>query len=252
MNCIKYICINGTCTKVSACPPDDPAHCLIYTCDATGHCHQISSCPPNADPCYRNVCDAEGCNGVCTAVFKGPVVSATSNSPVCSGSNVNLSASVTGGAGTISYSWTGPNAFTSNAQRPVISAATTAASGTYTVTATDDHNCTSSATVSVVVQVCSQKMDGSTNPLEISDTKLGNLEIFPNPATGEINIRLSGYSGNMHLQVINILGQQFIDKPIELKGDNLYILDISPLLRGIYEVILRNDSGYSTGIFVKE
>ena len=53
---------------------------------------------------------------------------AASNSPVCIGSTVSLTAS--GGS---SYSWTGPNGFSSNLQNPSIPNATALASGRYTV-----------------------------------------------------------------------------------------------------------------------
>ncbi len=53
-----------------------------------------------------------------------------SNSPVCAGSSLTLTA--TGPAGA-TYAWTGPNGFTSTAQNPTISNVTFAASGTYKV-----------------------------------------------------------------------------------------------------------------------
>jgi zinc-dependent metalloproteinase lipoprotein len=53
-----------------------------------------------------------------------------SNSPVCAGSSLTLTA--TGPAGA-TYAWTGPNGFTSTAQNPTIANATFAASGTYKV-----------------------------------------------------------------------------------------------------------------------
>ncbi|MGE5521410.1 MAG: PKD-like domain-containing protein, partial [Candidatus Dadabacteria bacterium] len=59
-----------------------------------------------------------------------PVV--TSNSPVCIGSTLNLSASNVMNA---TYSWTGPNGFTSNLQYPSISNVTMAAEGEYQVIA---------------------------------------------------------------------------------------------------------------------
>jgi hypothetical protein len=49
------------------------------------------------------------------------------------------------------YSWTGPNGFTSNVQNPVINNVTAAAAGTYTLTVTNSNGCTSSTTVDVVV-----------------------------------------------------------------------------------------------------
>ena len=57
-----------------------------------------------------------------------------SNSPICSGSTLTLNAmSTTPG---VSYSWTGPNGFTSIIANPTIPNATLAAAGSYFVTAT--------------------------------------------------------------------------------------------------------------------
>ncbi|MCY1718914.1 PKD domain-containing protein [Prolixibacteraceae bacterium Z1-6] len=60
-----------------------------------------------------------------------------SNSPVCEGDNIELSASVSEGSEPFTYSWTGPDGFTSEEQIPVITNSTLAASGTYSVTATN-------------------------------------------------------------------------------------------------------------------
>ncbi len=73
-------------------------------------------------------------------------VKVTSNSPICTGSSINLTS--TGG---ISYSWIGPNGFTSSAQNFSISGATAEMSGAYTVTVTTESGCTVQATADVVV-----------------------------------------------------------------------------------------------------
>ena len=57
--------------------------------------------------------------------------SAGSNSAICSGSDLNLTSDATG-----IIAWTGPNSFSSAVQNPVISSATSAAGGTYSVTST--------------------------------------------------------------------------------------------------------------------
>ncbi|MFN3916592.1 MAG: gliding motility-associated C-terminal domain-containing protein [Flavobacteriales bacterium] len=73
---------------------------------------------------------------------------AGSNSPICAGQTLNLTASNIAGA---SYNWTGPNGFTATTQNPSIPSATTAAAGTYSVTATVN-GCTGLAgSVSVTV-----------------------------------------------------------------------------------------------------
>ena len=80
-----------------------------------------------------------------------PVATASNNGPVCVGSALSL----TGGpAGMTTYSWTGPNAFTSLLQNPTISAnATLAMAGVYTLTVTNTSGCTNTATATVIVNV---------------------------------------------------------------------------------------------------
>jgi hypothetical protein len=51
----------------------------------------------------------------------------------------------------VSYSWTGPNGFTSSVQNPTITGVTAAAAGTYTLTVTNSTGGSSSATVDVII-----------------------------------------------------------------------------------------------------
>ncbi|MBK6977561.1 MAG: carboxypeptidase regulatory-like domain-containing protein [Cytophagaceae bacterium] len=74
------------------------------------------------------------------------IATAGSNTPVCAGTSILLTS--TGGT---SYSWTGPNGFTSLLQNPEIANAQLINGGTYNVTAKDAKGC--SATASVVVEV---------------------------------------------------------------------------------------------------
>ena len=71
---------------------------------------------------------------------------AGSNSPVCAGSTLTLTASTVAGA---VYAWTGPNGLTSTQQNPSLPTVTAAAAGTYSVTATVN-GCTSPAGTTVV------------------------------------------------------------------------------------------------------
>jgi len=73
---------------------------------------------------------------------------ASSNSPICAGSNLNLTSSATG---QFSFSWAGPNSFSSTSENPSITNATTAATGVYTVTITNSCGSTTTATTSVTV-----------------------------------------------------------------------------------------------------
>ena len=72
---------------------------------------------------------------------------AFNNGPLCVGATLNLTTPTVVGA---SYSWTGPNSFSSALQNPSITAVTLAAAGTYNVTVTLD-GCTSTAGSTPVV-----------------------------------------------------------------------------------------------------
>jgi gliding motility-associated-like protein len=111
----------------------------------------ITSASTLAAGAYSLVISSNGCgsapatiNVTVTATPAAPGISGTPT--LCAGSSVNLSAS-----GASSYSWTGPNAFSSSQQNPVISGAGTVATGMYSVTTTLN-GCTSPpATFSVSV-----------------------------------------------------------------------------------------------------
>jgi hypothetical protein len=70
---------------------------------------------------------------ILTVAAAPPAPTASNNGPLCAGQTLQLTASTVAGA---TYAWTGPNAFSASLQNPTIVAATTAATGTYSVTAT--------------------------------------------------------------------------------------------------------------------
>jgi gliding motility-associated-like protein len=91
-------------------------------------------------------CGQTGVDNVQVTVLQPPVATAASNSPVCVGETLQLSAS--GGVG---YSWSGPVAFNSNQQNPSIPNIDFSNAGLYTVTVTGANNCTATASTNVVV-----------------------------------------------------------------------------------------------------
>lgn len=96
----------------------------------------------------------QGClttwSGAITLVDAGspPVPTAGSNSPVCEGGTIKLTATSAPG---VSYAWTGPSGFSSTEQNPEISPATAINAGTYSVTARLGGCLTLPGTVAVVV-----------------------------------------------------------------------------------------------------
>jgi gliding motility-associated-like protein len=73
-------------------------------------------------------------------------ISASSNSPVCLGDTIELSA--IGGTG---YAWTGPNGFTSIEQNPLIHNANTATGGQYSCSITGTGGCNDTKLVNVII-----------------------------------------------------------------------------------------------------
>ena len=95
---------------------------------------------------------AAGCTASlsATAQVYTPVVSVSSNSPVCVGSTISLTATASGSS-SYTYSWSGPASFTSTSANSSILNAISVDSGSYTITVTDNHGCTVTATTSVNV-----------------------------------------------------------------------------------------------------
>ncbi|MCO5258527.1 MAG: gliding motility-associated C-terminal domain-containing protein [Crocinitomicaceae bacterium] len=94
-----------------------------------------------------------------------PTATASSNSPVCIGQTLSLSGGATGGTSPYSYSWSGPNGFTSTSQNPSISSVTAAAAGTYTLTVTDAGGCTDDVQTIVVVNTSPTINPTSNSPI---------------------------------------------------------------------------------------
>jgi gliding motility-associated-like protein len=117
---------------------------------------------------------AQGCTAIATVSLNvlTPTVSASNTGPYCAGSTVSLSASAA-----TSYSWTGPNFFTSNAQTPSIGNAQPVASGNYTVLASIG-TCTASATTSVTVNALPIPLPTNTGPYCANQTIQLNMNAF--------------------------------------------------------------------------
>ncbi|MFN8357664.1 MAG: choice-of-anchor Q domain-containing protein [Spirosomataceae bacterium] len=102
-------------------------------------------------------------------------LSKSSNSPVCQGNTLQLSAS--GGS---FYSWRAPDGFTSTEQNPARPSASAGMSGLYSVTVGNGGTCTVSATLSVSVQAAALSVNP--NPLNVCIGQTINLSANASPA----------------------------------------------------------------------
>ncbi|MBW7912684.1 MAG: T9SS type A sorting domain-containing protein [Taibaiella sp.] len=93
---------------------------------------------------------------------------ASSNSPICAGETLNLTATTSTSG--VSWGWTGPGSYNSTAQNPSISNTTVGMSGVYTATATLN-GCSRLDTVNVMVNPAPTPVSaGSNSPVCAGDT----------------------------------------------------------------------------------
>ncbi|MGZ4055752.1 MAG: DUF7948 domain-containing protein, partial [Bacteroidia bacterium] len=154
-----------------------------YTWSTTATTSSINVTPATTAT-YTVIGNTSGCLDTATAtvtINPSPTASGT-GATVCSGSTINLSSA---GGGT--YSWTGPNSFTSTSQNPNIMNATIADAGNYIVTVSNG-TCTDTAMVAVVVNPAPSIITtGSTSIMLGSSTPLtasGGTSYAWSPATG--------------------------------------------------------------------
>jgi gliding motility-associated-like protein len=110
----------------------------------------ILNAQPNMSGTYTvSGMDANGCTDTTTinaTVNPLPVVTPSSNSPICQGATLNLT-----GTAASTYSWSGPASYSSNQQSPFITSAQPNMSGTYTLALTDNNGCVNSGAVQVTI-----------------------------------------------------------------------------------------------------
>jgi gliding motility-associated-like protein len=145
---IKFKCTATTDCVVLLCDAIINARAYIYgTGNVSGNTWSNGSNP--------GIFDVFGCpipGTTNTPIQAGtcPALAASSNSPVCSGNSINLSLNTTSSGAT--YSWSGPNGFTSTSSSPSIPNATSSMAGVYTCTiSVTGYTCTTVVSTSVTV-----------------------------------------------------------------------------------------------------
>ena len=141
-------------------------------------------------------------SGITNTVFALPVATTSNNGPICVGNALSL----TGGpAGMMTYSWTGPNGFTSILQNPSVSAnAIFAIAGVYTLIITNASGCTSTANTTVTVNEKPVAIAGPDQELTyVFETEM-NAELS-SPETGEWSlISGSGHISDVHSPITRV------------------------------------------------
>jgi len=175
--------------------------------------------PVTVTPAATTIYTVSSGSGACIAtkttivvVNPKPTPIAGSNSPVCVNNPINFT-----GSGGTTYTWTGPGAFSSNAQNPVIATAQSTNAGTYTLAVTNANGCTNTITTIVVV-----------NPLPVITVN------NPTACAGQ-NINLTATGGTGY----SWTGPNSYSSPLQ----NPTITNASTLMTGAYNVTVTSAAG---------
>ena len=138
---------------------------------------------------------------------------------------------------TISYSWTGPNGFTSSLQNPTVLQATTAATGTYSLTVTHE-NCSFTKEITVRVDPNTVLQTSLTNTNYCAGAITAPISLIASPSNGTFNI-----TGGAAIGLPNQIGVSEIPAFIPIAGvatilvtpnttcpstSNKYIITVNP------------------------
>ena len=127
---------------------------------------------------------------------------AGSDSPICAGSTLHLTASTVSGA---TYAWSGPNGFSSSAQNPTIDNVTAAAAGSYCVTAT--------------LNGCASPPGNTTVSVKALPTGAGDTLSTPkNTAVSISSAKLKANDGGTGLSVTAVSGPSAQGGTVSLSG----------------------------------
>lgn len=83
------------------------------------------------------------------------------------------------------------------------------------------------------------------------DALQNTLSLFPNPATRELTLHMSA-SGLLQLKLADLNGRILKEEIRQVSGNSSTILDISDLSKGVYILIMQNESEVWYGKFVKQ
>ena len=178
--------------------------------------------------------DANGCSITTSASVGSPAAlggSVTSISHETSGGDGAINITTTGGGSGITYSWTGPNGFTSSAED-----LSGLSAGTYTVFITDD--CGGQLTLEATV------LDNT------GFDEINGLEfiIFPNPSSGEITVQFIDFSITDYNITVSEVAGRIIYSATD--SGSKHTLDLSQVADGAYMLRITSNELQTTKTIV--
>lgn len=150
---------------------------------------------------------------------------------ICPGDTAFIGAPTAGGTSPYANSWAPTTGITLPNDNPTGASPTVTTQ--YTLTVTDANNCTSTASVSVVVDTC----------VRITDPVAGvSLDVYPNPTRGQVRIEFNASRAieSGMITVANVEGKVVFEQSIEAQqSQGGWNLDLSRYGTGMYLVTLK-------------
>lgn len=82
---------------------------------------------------------------------------------------------------------------------------------------------------------------------------INQMSIFPNPANNELNIQIaSEFLINANLSITDLTGKKLLNENISVSEMLNFKLDVSNYSKGMYFVILKNETGTMILKFIKQ
>ncbi|HTB30835.1 MAG TPA: T9SS type A sorting domain-containing protein, partial [Bacteroidia bacterium] len=151
----------------------------------------------------------------------------------CSDNMVTATVGVKGGVSPYSYAWS-PGGGTKATMSSLVP-------GTYTVTVTDKNHCSNTITTALTCppEAPHDGEDKGTAPQCCTGTD--NITLYPNPNSGQFTIQSSAGSGQLSVEIYNMLGEKLY---LQLSTFNSQLsIDISSQPNGIYLIRILNKDG---------
>lgn len=140
---------------------------------------------------------------------------------------------ITGGTGTYTFSWTGPNGFSSNQQNIT----GLIEKGDYTLMVTDGNFCSGSQTFTV---------DGLVSTGDFI-LPMPEVRLFPNPNDGAFELLFRNAPRDQYqLRVVNMLGQEIYTQQLVVTGTQKLDLELTDAESGVYFLNITNSDQQSS------
>jgi gliding motility-associated-like protein len=180
-----------------------------------------ASTPSMSGRYYVGVEDEYGCQAIDSVdviVYPVQAVTVTSNTPYCTGQDIELNATIVNNA---TYQWVGPNSFTSTDTNPIITNCTLENAGSYSLTVTNEHSCQTSINHEIVVTPGIEVDVTATDPLCYNDAN-GWIDITVTNGTPNYTYLWStGATGNIAHNLIG--GNQYCVTVTDAAGCSLEV-----------------------------